>query len=80
MENKELIKKHQEYKEILYKQAVEIYEYYTNESKTYGEAYKKIEDLKFNIKRIPELYDFVPIYELALLILEKEMRTTLIKK
>lgn len=78
--NKEIIESHQEYKDILYKHAIEIYKNSINDSKTYGEAYKKVDDLKFKIKRAPELADLSPVYELALVILEQKMRATPIKK
>ncbi|WP_063410304.1 hypothetical protein [Staphylococcus succinus] len=78
--NKEIIESHQEYKDILYKHAIEIYKDCIKSSETYGEAYKKVEDLKFKIKRAPELADLSPVYELALVILEQKMRATSIKK
>lgn len=78
--NKEIIESHQEYKNILYKHAIEIYKDSIKHSETYGEAYKKVEVLKFKIKRAPELADLSAIYELALVILEQKMRATSIKK
>lgn len=78
--HKEIIESHQEYKDILYKHAIEIYKDSIKYSETYGEAFKKVEDLKFKIKRVPELADLSAIYELALVILEQKMRATSIKK
>ena len=78
--NKEIIESHQEYKEFLYKEALGIYKESIDNAETYGEAYKRIESDKFKVKRNPELADFLPLYELALVILEQKMRDTPIKK
>lgn len=78
--NKEIIECHQDYKDILYKHALDIYKDSIDSAETYGEAYKIIEVIKFKVKQEPELVDFLPIYELALVILEQKMRATSIKK
>ncbi|MFC1256037.1 hypothetical protein ACFGC5_07805 [Staphylococcus xylosus] len=78
--NKEIIECHQDYKDILYKHALDIYKDSIDSAETYGEAYKIIEGIKFKVKQEPELVDFLPIYELALVILEQKMRATSIKK
>ncbi|AYU54645.1 hypothetical protein [Staphylococcus debuckii] len=78
--NKEIIECHQDYKDILYKHALEIYKDSIDSAETYGEAYKIIKDIEFKVKQEPELVDFLPIYELALVILEQRMRATSIKK
>ncbi|MGN7113031.1 hypothetical protein ACTHP6_04725 [Staphylococcus ureilyticus] len=78
--NKEIIECHQDYKDILYKHALDIYKDSIDSAETYGEAYKIIEGIEFKVKQEPELVDFLPIYELALVILEQKMRATSIKK
>lgn len=78
--NQKIIESHKEYKDILYKHAIEIYKDAIDNTETYGEAFKKVEDLKFKVKRVPELADLSTIYELALVILEQRIRATSIKK